>query len=238
MVGKKCITAAIHPIDKIHFCQFFHLGMATLMESIGASIENAQISESDKSLSPFSVGTTSWHGATANSADFMNRMAERSALSFTWSNQAGDCPIHWAVRYQNLETALWLYDHGAIPRFSIPMEETETIWHQALHETGEKSPMIFEMLMPSCNNQMDQVDRYAVASLFHQIMLTTMDCVMCAAVTTIDNLEFEMLREQLKAEGIQKCKLIWEDFVDVDLSPKERTLPRNSTTKRYRLCDI
>ena len=217
IMGKSCVSNAVHAIDRIRFCQFFNRPMASLMEVMGAGIECATISEAHKSYSPFPVGTTSWHAAAMNDYSFADRMAGWSNLLYTSPNCKGELPLHWAIRVQNIETVSWLKNHGAVPQVDIPIDSMSTIWHEAVRHTGKNSYLILELLMPDERNELDKVDMYAIASLFHRLAFSLMDCVLPTAVTTISNEDFGQLRKDLEVEGLKKVKVLWDCFVDVEM---------------------
>lgn len=108
------IRKGLCSVDKYILCTFVTEELAVLLAEIGFPIQDAVLSDLDRSRSSFTRSATSWHAAVQNGPGFLEYLERHSKISKNSLDVNGESPLDYAIRAHRIDSILWLQQHDGV----------------------------------------------------------------------------------------------------------------------------
>ncbi|KAJ5579619.1 uncharacterized protein N7459_005604 [Penicillium hispanicum] len=151
-------------------------------------------------------GATSYHAAVSNGPAFLDYIRRRSEFPIDIPDNAGETPLHYAVRANRLDSVQWLTSHGGAPDL-YTTRSIKTATHLAARLTSNESEAILHELLTAFDAQ--PLSSYSVGTLLCTLAEGVRETLLTHAVRSdIDYEGFVAFGQHHENLAMRKCNVI------------------------------
>ncbi|KAJ5646354.1 hypothetical protein N7490_002726 [Penicillium lividum] len=184
-------------------CTFVTPAFAEQLESIGLALyKTRDIPPSNRNA---------YHAAVTNSVEFLDYLHANSSLPMNEPNRAGEAPLHYAIRANQLQSVLWLDKHVAKQDYNV--WSRLTAGHIAVRMTSQESEEILKAVLPMSG--FGVLDSGTSGTMLRTLMEGLRETILSKAVgSNIQKQDYVAFRDMHEERAIRKYRLMMNLLTD------------------------